>query len=36
MKPEFVVIDRQGNNFLATLYIEDFIYYLHIGKNKLR
>ncbi|XP_078324378.1 cytochrome b5 reductase 4-like isoform X2 [Crassostrea virginica] len=30
MKPEFVVIDRQGNNFLATLYIEDFIYYLHI------
>uniref|UniRef100_A0A8W8JET7 Flavohemoprotein b5/b5R n=1 Tax=Magallana gigas TaxID=29159 RepID=A0A8W8JET7_MAGGI len=32
MKSDFVVIDKQGNNFLATLYIEDSIYYLHIVK----
>lgn len=32
MKSDFVVIDKQGNDFLATLYIEDYIYYLHIGK----
>lgn len=30
MKSDFVVIDKQGNDFLATLYIEDYIYYLHI------
>ncbi|XP_056016450.1 cytochrome b5 reductase 4-like isoform X3 [Ostrea edulis] len=30
MKSDFVVIDNLENKFLATLYIEDNIYYLHI------
>ncbi|XP_061193532.1 cytochrome b5 reductase 4-like isoform X3 [Saccostrea echinata] len=30
MKSDFVVIDNCDNKFLASLYIEDYIYYLHI------